>query len=80
VRSSAGDVLVAHTAQGSFTALSALCTHQACEITGFANQSFVCPCHGSVFNTSGGVVSGPASAPLHQYQTQFSNNVLTISA
>ena len=80
VRSSAGDVLVAHTAQNSFTALSSICTHQNCEITGFAGQTFVCPCHGSQFNTSGGVVSGPASSPLHQFQTQFSNNVLTISA
>jgi cytochrome b6-f complex iron-sulfur subunit len=80
VRSSAGDVLVAHTAQNSFTALSAVCTHQACEITGFANSVFVCPCHGSQFNTSGGVVTGPASSPLHQFQTQFGNDVLTISA
>jgi cytochrome b6-f complex iron-sulfur subunit len=80
VRSSAGDVLVARTAQGSFTALSATCTHQACEITGYANQTFVCPCHGSQFNTSGGVVSGPAPAPLHQYSTQFTNNTLTITA
>ena len=80
VRSSAGDVLVAHTGQNTFTALSAICTHAACEITGFASPNFVCPCHGSQFNTSGGVVAGPASSPLHQFQTEFSNNTLTISA
>jgi Rieske Fe-S protein len=54
-------------------------THQACTITGHGNQTFVCPCHGSQFDTSGRVLSGPAPAPLPRYQTQFANNVLTIT-
>ncbi len=73
-------VLVAHTAQDSFTALSSLCTHQACTIQGYANQEFVCTCHGSQFSTSGQVLSGPAFAPLTQYHTQFASGVLTITA
>lgn len=79
VQTSSGDVLVAHTAQDSYVALSANCTHQACIVSGYANQTFVCPCHGSQFSTSGRVLSGPAPSSLAQFTTQFSNNVLTIS-
>jgi Rieske Fe-S protein len=80
VQISNGYLLVAHTAQDSFSALSGICTHQACTITGYGNGTFVCPCHGSQFDTSGHVISGPAFAPLAQYHTQFANNVLTITA
>jgi nitrite reductase/ring-hydroxylating ferredoxin subunit len=80
VRSAAGNVLVAHTAQDAFTALSASCTHQGCGITGYADQVFVCPCHGARFDASGRVLSGPAPTALRQYQAQLAGNVLTISA
>ena len=80
VRTTIGDVLVAHTGADAFTALASVCTHQACEITGYAGQTFVCPCHGSQFDASGRVLSGPAPVALRQYTTQFANGVLTISA
>jgi len=80
VTTSGGDVLVARTAADTFVALSAGCTHQACEITGFAGATYVCPCHGSRFDTSGRVVNGPAVTPLRQFQTQFANDVLSITA
>ncbi len=80
VRTSGGDVLVTRTGADTFVALSAGCTHQACEITGYTGQTFVCPCHGSRFDTSGRVVNGPAASSLRQFQTQFANDVLTITA
>jgi cytochrome b6-f complex iron-sulfur subunit len=80
VQTSIGDFLVAHTAQSAFVALSAICTHQTCTITGFGNQNYVCPCHGSTFDVNGRVLGGPAPAPLHQYPTQFASGVLTIAA
>ncbi len=80
VTTGGGDVLVARTDASTFMALSAGCTHQSCEITGFSGQIYVCPCHGSRFDTSGRVVNGPAVSPLPQFQTQFSNDVLTITA
>jgi len=80
VTTAGGDVLVARTDASTFVALSAGCTHQACEITGYSGQDYVCPCHGSRFDTSGRVVNGPAVTPLPQFQTQFSNDVLTITA
>jgi len=79
VRSSSGAFLVARTAQESFSALTTICTHQTCTISGFDNTNFVCPCHGSRFSTAGRVVNGPANAPLRSFATSFSNNVLTIS-
>jgi Rieske Fe-S protein len=80
VRTSGGDVLVTRTGADTFVALSSGCTHQACEITGFSGQTFVCPCHGSRFDTSGRVVNGPALTSLRQFQAVFANDVLTITA
>jgi Rieske Fe-S protein len=80
VRTSGGDVLVARTGADTFVALSAGCTHQACEITGYSGQTFVCPCHGSRFDASGQVVQGPATRALPQFQTQFADDILTITA
>jgi cytochrome b6-f complex iron-sulfur subunit len=53
---------------GSFRAVSAICTHLGCTIRWFAqDREFKCPCHGSVFNAKGGVVHGPAARPLPWY-------------
>lgn len=76
VQSSLGTFLVSRTAQEAFTALTAVCTHESCTITGFDGNQYVCPCHGSRFTTSGTVVSGPAPRALRQFTTQFSNGVL----
>jgi Rieske Fe-S protein len=73
-------LLVAHTAQDSFIALNGTCTHQLCTITGFGSGTYVCPCHGSQFDTTGRVVAGPAPRNLAQHATQFANGVLTIAA
>jgi Rieske Fe-S protein len=80
VRSAKGDVLVARTGADAFTAVSAICTHQTCEITGYSGQTYVCPCHGSQFDATGRVLAGPARSSLRQYTTQFASGVLTISA
>lgn len=52
-------------ADGTLTALSMLCTHICCECSydSSVNQIY-CPCHGSVFDTSGRVLRGPAQTPL----------------
>jgi len=80
MQSSGADFLVGRTAQDSFTVLTATCTHQACTISGFSGSIYVCPCHGSEFDTAGQVVRGPAAVALREFASQFSNNVLTISA
>src|SRR5471030_2733578 len=67
VTASTGIYLVARTSESAFTALTAVCTHEGCTVSGFANSVYVCPCHGSEFNTSGGVVQGPASSPIQLF-------------
>ena len=79
VQSSRGNFLVVHAADTAFRAFTAVCTHETCTITGFDGSLFVCPCHGSEFNTNGGVSKGPAGSSLRQFTTQFANDVLTIS-
>ncbi len=75
----AGSFLVSRTAQDTFVVLTAICTHEQCEVTGFQNQRYVCPCHGSEYTTSGSVTKGPAPLGLRQFQNRFANNVLTIT-
>jgi len=80
LQTSLGTFLVAHTAQDTFSVLSAICTHESCTITGFSGSQFVCPCHGSQFTTSGGVANGPATRSLPSFASQFSGGVLTFTA
>ena len=79
LNSSAGTFLVARTAQDTFTALTATCTHFGCTISGYDGQTFVCPCHGSRFSTSGTVQRGPAGRPLTSFATRFADDILTIT-
>jgi cytochrome b6-f complex iron-sulfur subunit len=80
IQSSAGSFLAARTGQDTFTVLTAVCTHESCTVSGFQNSTYVCPCHGSQYNTTGGVVRGPATRALRQFTSQFANDVLTFNA
>lgn len=79
VQTSLGTFLIARTGTDTFSALTAICTHEACTVSGFTAGQFVCPCHGSRFNTTGGVINGPATRPLQQYPTSFASGVLTFT-
>jgi Rieske Fe-S protein len=79
VQTSSGNYLVARVSQDTFNAMTAVCTHEACTVTRFQSGTFQCPCHGSEYNTNGGVTKGPAPTALRRFNTQFANNVLTIS-
>jgi cytochrome b6-f complex iron-sulfur subunit len=79
VNASGRPFLVARTGQNTFTAMTAICTHEGCTVSTFQSQTFECPCHGSQYNTSGSVLKGPATRALAQFATSFANNVLTIA-
>jgi Rieske Fe-S protein len=57
----------------SFRAVSAVCTHLGCTVN-LASNGFHCPCHGTVFNQSGSVVSGPAPSPLSWFLLSLSRD------
>jgi len=77
--SSTGSFLATRNDATTFSILTATCTHEGCTITGSSASTFVCPCHGSRFSTSGGVVNGPATRSLRTFNSQFANGVLTFS-
>ena len=79
VVSNAGAFLVARIDDASFIALSSTCSHEACLITEAENEIYVCPCHGSRFDTSGSVLTGPAELPLYRFNATYANDVLTIA-
>src|SRR5204863_2484240 len=57
----------------SFRAASAVCTHLGCTVN-LAGDGFHCPCHGSVFDQSGAVVSGPAPSSLVWFEITLSRD------
>jgi glycine/D-amino acid oxidase-like deaminating enzyme/nitrite reductase/ring-hydroxylating ferredoxin subunit len=60
-----GHLAVRKAANGSLRALSAACTHDGCTVTwNNAEQTWDCPCHGSIFSVDGKVIHGPAVDPL----------------
>lgn len=72
-------MLILRTGQTSVSALSRKCTHQGCTVPNFQNGISTCPCHGSQYNTSGGVVRGPAPKALKKYTASIENNIIQIT-
>jgi Rieske Fe-S protein len=49
---------------GTLFAVSAICTHRKCKLAAGPDRSFLCPCHGSMFDPGGKVMKGPAKRDL----------------
>ncbi len=57
------------------------CTHLGCAYHWDENRNyFLCPCHTSIFNKQGAVVSGPAPRALDRYETKVENGKLFLGA
>jgi cytochrome b6-f complex iron-sulfur subunit len=79
IRTATKFLLLVRTDTTTVVAASAICTHAGCELDWAAATSrFSCPCHGSVFSTSGTVLGGPAPAPLRIFPTEFDGEVVAI--
>jgi len=67
------------TGPNTFLAFAVYCTHLGCPVHWFPQPKiFLCPCHGSVFNSDGTVAGGPAPRPLFTYQTRVNNGRVQI--
>lgn len=75
--------LAAGNTASSFSALTSTCTHQGCTVAtynaGAGQIECNAPCgHGSRYNNTGGVVTGPATAALSKYTVTISGTTLTV--
>ncbi len=55
---------------GGVYAMSTICTHAGCDISGqgtISSSGLYCACHGSRFDPNGKVTRGPAGSPLQHY-------------
>jgi cytochrome b6-f complex iron-sulfur subunit len=74
-----GDLIIINTGDG-FVALSNICTHQGCVVSYDSQENKLpCPCHGSVYSTSGSVLEGPAENPLRKYELSQEGDILIIT-
>lgn len=81
VESAAGKIAILRTGESSFVAYSAKCTHKGGIVAyDAAKKEFVCPKHGSAFDTSTGKpVNGPADTPLPSYKTKAGTDSVTVT-
>ncbi len=61
------------------TVFSPICPHLGCRYQWHPSRKlFICPCHHSIFNIDGKVVSGPAPRPLDTLPFKIKNNHLYV--
>ena len=61
------------------TVYSPICPHLGCRYQWHPDRKlFICPCHHSIFNIDGKVVSGPAPRPLDTLPKKIKNNFLYV--
>ncbi len=62
-------------ADGTVSAMSMLCTHVCCDCEYISSRDVIaCPCHGSVFDSNGNVLQGPALVALPVVQLRTDSN------
>ena len=56
-------------------AINAICTHLGCVVPwNVAEQKYMCPCHGSQYNSQGKVIRGPAPKSLSLAELETNDN------
>ncbi|MDQ3571929.1 MAG: Rieske (2Fe-2S) protein [Actinomycetota bacterium] len=64
---------------GGYVAISTRCAHLGCPVRFFeAARTFICPCHGGVYDFEGKVIGGPPVRPLDRYQTRVANGQVEV--
>ncbi|MCX7546603.1 Rieske (2Fe-2S) protein [Xanthomarina sp. F1114] len=65
------------TGENQYTASLMKCTHRGCELN-VGGGIYSCPCHGSEFDTKGGLLEGPADQDLKTFKTLIKNENIHI--
>ncbi|MEN8006113.1 MAG: Rieske (2Fe-2S) protein [Candidatus Krumholzibacteriota bacterium] len=64
---------------GGFLALGRTCTHLGCTVPWIEeDRRFACPCHASVFDITGEVLSPPADRALDMYAVRIENGIVKV--
>ena len=64
---------------GGFLALSSACTHLGCSVPWNEKQrKFLCPCHASVFDITGQVLSPPAPRALDLHPVKIEGGIVKV--
>jgi cytochrome b6-f complex iron-sulfur subunit len=73
--------LLIHLEDGSWSALTAVCTHLGCTVQYESDKRRIyCACHGGVYDPkTGGNVSGPPPKPLRQFKVDVAQGKVTVS-
>ncbi len=81
VESAGGKIAILRTGESSFVAYSAKCTHKGGIIEyDAAKKEFVCPKHGSTFDTAtGNAAHGPADNPLPSFKTKAGKDSVSVT-
>jgi nitrite reductase/ring-hydroxylating ferredoxin subunit len=80
VSSSQGVLMIVQPTRGNFSAFSAICTHQGCEVSRATASAMICTCHDSEFSTDTGArTAGPASRPLKKFAVVERNGMLFLA-
>ncbi len=62
-----------------YIAISTRCAHLGCPVRFVpASSTFICPCHGGVYDFEGQVLAGPPVRPLDRFQTRVNGDQLEI--
>lgn len=74
-----GRFYLARLEDGGFLALSRQCTHLGCTLPWVEKERhFACPCHGSVFDITGSVLTAPAPRPLNLFAVTIENRTVKV--
>lgn len=73
-------VVVTQPTSGDYKAFSAVCTHQNCVVSGVADGTINCACHGSQFDiATGAVKQGPATKPLPEKKVTVDGDGISVT-
>lgn len=75
----AGRFYISRLDDGGILALWQHCTHLGCTVPWREQEGqFHCPCHSSIFNTAGEVVSGPAPRPMDIFPVEIQDRQVIV--